>query len=98
MQGNVADNRSVATQRRKKPGRADAITAALPQTATRDELIEMGCEDGGARYSARTFTFSALAVASLFRNGRPKASDSISNTSPFCVATPSLKESVAVPK
>jgi hypothetical protein len=51
-----------------------------------------------SRYSARTFTFAALPIVSRLRNGRPKASASISNTSPFSVLTPSLNDSVAVPK
>ncbi len=49
-------------------------------------------------YSAFTFGFSALLVHSLFRNGRPKGADSISNTSPFSVFTPSANYRVAVPK
>ena len=51
-----------------------------------------------AFYSARTRAFAALSVASRLRSGRPKGSHSISNTSPFSVFTPSLNESVAVPK
>ena len=50
------------------------------------------------RYSAVTLTLAALATVSLLRKGIPKASASISNTSPFSVLTPSENESVAVPK
>ena len=48
--------------------------------------------------SVRTVTLSRSAVASVLRSGSRKASASSSNTSPSCVFTPSLKDSVAVPK
>ncbi len=52
----------------------------------------------GAPQSARIFTFAALPIVSRLRKGRPKASASISNMSPFSGLIPSEKDSVAVPK
>ena len=51
-----------------------------------------------AAYSTRSLALAELSVVSRLRSGKPNGSASISNMSPFCVCTPPLKESVAVPK
>ena len=60
--------------------------------------VTRAAETGVGRGFALTTTLAALAIFSLLRSGRPKASASSSNTSPVSGLIPSENDSVAVPK
>jgi len=78
-------------------GGPSASLRPVPLPASRERI---GAAPGIGRtpYSARTRAFAGRSAPSRLRSGRPKGSDSISNMSPFSVFTPSLNDSVAVPK
>ena len=76
-----------------------AVLEGVPGFATLEDLLE--ADDGDADrlgHSGQTETSSRAATTSGLRSGSANGVASISNTSPASVWTPSLNESVAVPK